>query len=165
MNILIVDGYNIINQWTGLKKELQKTGLPGNGFEYARNELIEIMAEYRAFTGDKVVIVFDGYRTDKSQITKSNELGIEVIFSKRHQTADSVIERLAYKERGEGKTILVATKDTALERIIIGLNCFIISPQKLKDMVKRVKADIKELSYLTRSTHDRLCENSQSIFH
>ncbi|MFH1563943.1 MAG: NYN domain-containing protein [Nitrospirota bacterium] len=154
MNILIVDGYNIINQWTGLKRELQKTGLPGNGFEHARNELIEIMAEYQAFTGDKVVVVFDGYRTNKSQITKSNELGIEVIFSKRNQTADSVIERLAYKERqaclvGEGKTILVATRDTALERIIIGLNCIIISPQKLEDMVKRVKADIKAVLHST----------------
>jgi len=141
MNTLIVDGYNIINYWTYLKKELEKSGL-----EHTRNKLIEILAEYHAFTGDKIIVVFDGYFTNNPQITKSNELGIQVIFSKCNQTADSLIERLAYKERGSGKTILVASRDIALERIISGLDCFIISPQKLEEMIKNVKLQIKAIS-------------------
>lgn len=141
MNILIIDGYNIINQWTELKKELER-----NGLEHARNELIAIMSEYHSFTGDRVVVVFDGYCTHKPQITKTNELGVEVIFSKRHQTADSLIERFVYQERGEGKTILVATRDIAMERIIFGLDCWTISPEKLEDMVKQVKSEISRTS-------------------
>lgn len=141
MDILIVDGYNIINQWTHLKKELETSGL-----EHARNELIEMMAEYQSFTGDKVIVVFDGYLTNNPQITKSNELGVEVIFSKHKQTADSLIERFVYKERGVGKTIFVASKDTALERIVFGLGCFIISPEKLEEMIKHVKSEIKTIS-------------------
>lgn len=140
MNILIVDGYNIINHWNYLKEELERSGL-----EYTRNKLIEIMAEYHSFTGDNVIVVFDGYLSGKPQITKSNELGVEVIFSKRNQTADSLIERLVYvyKEKGLGKTILVASEDVALQRIIFGLDCFIISPDKLEDMINRIKSEIK----------------------
>jgi hypothetical protein len=138
MSILIVDGYNIINQWSYLKKELEKSGL-----EHTRNKLIEIMAEYQSFTGNKVIVVFDAHLSENPQIAKSNKLGVEVIFSKRNQTADSLIERLVYKERGTGKTILVASRDVALERIIFGLDCFIISPDKLEDMVNKIKSDIK----------------------
>jgi len=141
MNLLIIDGYNIINYWTLLKKELEKSG-----FEHTRNKLIEIMAEYHSFTGDRVIIVFDGHHSNNPKITKTNELGIEVIFSKRNQTADSVIERLVYKEREAGKTILVASRDIAMERIIFGLDCFTISPQKLEDMVNEVKSEIKAIS-------------------
>jgi len=141
MNLVIIDGYNIINDWSLLKKELEKSG-----FEHARNKLIEIMAEYHSFTGDRVVVVFDGHLSNRPQITKTNELGIEVLFSKRHQTADSVIERLVYQERGVGKTILVATRDVAMKRIIWGLDCFTISSQRLEDMVKEVKSEIKALS-------------------
>lgn len=140
MNILIIDGYNIINCWSHLKKELEESGL-----EHARNKLIEIMAEYHSFTGDRVVVVFDGQRTQKSQITKTDELGIEVIFSKRNQTADTLIERLVYKERDKGKTILVATKDMVMVRIVEGWDCFTLSPQKLEDMVKEVKQQITRL--------------------
>ncbi|MEW6607470.1 MAG: NYN domain-containing protein [bacterium] len=138
MNILIIDGYNIIKQWADLKKELKRSG-----FEYTRNKLIEILAEYQAFTGDRVIVVFDGYKTDKKLITKSSQFGVEVIFSKRKQTADSLIERLVYNERGEGKTIFVATRDTALERMIFGMDCLTISPQKLEERINAVKLEIK----------------------
>lgn len=146
MNILIVDGYNIINHWSDLKNELKKTDI-----EHTRNKLIEIMAEYHAFTGERVIIVFDGHLTNNSQITKTNELGVEVIFSKSNQTADSLIERFVYQERGKGKTILVASRDIALERIISGLGCFFISPQKLEEMVKRVKTDIDAIAKKNKS--------------
>ncbi|MEW6619810.1 MAG: NYN domain-containing protein [bacterium] len=138
MNILIIDGYNIINQWADLKKELKRSGL-----EYTRNKLIEILAEYQTFTGDRVIVVFDGYKTDKRLITKSSQFGVEVIFSKRKQTADSLIERLVYNERGEDKTIFVASRDTALERMIFGMDCFTISPQKLEERINAVKLEIK----------------------
>lgn len=141
MNILIIDGYNIINEWSHLKKELKESGL-----EHARNKLIEIMVEYHSFTGDKVVVVFDGYGTNKSYITKTDELGIEVIFSKHNQTADALIERLVYQEREKGKTILVASRDMAMVRMIEGWDCFTLSPQKLEEMVKEVKEEIKSLA-------------------
>ena len=55
MNILLVDGYNIIGAWPELR-ELKERDLAA-----ARDRLIEQMAEYQAFTGSRVIIVFDAY--------------------------------------------------------------------------------------------------------
>ncbi len=51
MDILIVDGYNIIGAWPELR-ELRDVDLA-----LARDRLVERMAEYQAFTGCKVIIV------------------------------------------------------------------------------------------------------------
>ena len=53
MDILLVDGYNIIGAWSELRK------LKNTDFELARNVLIEKMAEYQAYTGYRVIVVFD----------------------------------------------------------------------------------------------------------
>lgn len=55
MDILIVDGYNIIGAWPELR-ELRDVDLA-----LARDRLVERMAEYQAFTGCKVIIVFDAH--------------------------------------------------------------------------------------------------------
>lgn len=55
MNILLVDGYNIIGAWPELQKLKQKD------LGAARDRLVEIMAEYQGYTDDKVIVVFDAY--------------------------------------------------------------------------------------------------------
>ena len=52
---LIVDGYNIINDWPLLKK------MCGESIQAARDKLVEIMAGFRAYKGMEVIIVFDGH--------------------------------------------------------------------------------------------------------
>ncbi|CAM5202751.1 NYN domain-containing protein OS=Ureibacillus acetophenoni OX=614649 GN=SAMN05877842_10592 PE=4 SV=1 [Ureibacillus acetophenoni] len=51
--ILLVDGYNMIGSW----KELRP--LRDSDFEEARNRLIQLMAEYKAAMGWRVIVVFD----------------------------------------------------------------------------------------------------------
>lgn len=55
MDILLVDGYNIIGDWVELQ-ELKKERLAD-----ARDRLIERMAEYRGYKGWRVIIVFDAH--------------------------------------------------------------------------------------------------------
>ena len=55
MDILLVDGYNIIGAWPELQ-ELKNKDLAA-----ARDRLVEIMAEYQAYTGYRVIVVFDAY--------------------------------------------------------------------------------------------------------
>lgn len=54
-NVLIVDGYNIIGAWAELRQ------LKDRQLEEARDLLIERMAEYKAYTGWRVIVVFDAY--------------------------------------------------------------------------------------------------------
>ena len=58
---LIVDGYNIINAWDGLK-EISKEDL-----ESAREKLIHYIIEYAQYTGKKAIIVFDAYNVKNSK--------------------------------------------------------------------------------------------------
>ncbi|MBR3379616.1 MAG: ribosome-dependent mRNA decay endonuclease Rae1/YacP, partial [Bacillus sp. (in: Bacteria)] len=48
MDILLVDGYNMIGAWPQLQH------LKENSFEEARDVLIQHLAEYQAYTGYRV---------------------------------------------------------------------------------------------------------------
>ena len=54
-NVLLVDGYNIIGAWGELRR------MKENRLADARDRLIEQMAEYKAYTGWRVIVVFDAY--------------------------------------------------------------------------------------------------------
>src|SRR5690625_5448726 len=53
MDILVVDGYNIIGDWDELNR------LKRIVISQARNRLIELLVEYKAFTGFRIIVVFD----------------------------------------------------------------------------------------------------------
>lgn len=55
MDILLVDGYNIIGAWPELK------ALKEHDLAAARDRLVERMAEYQAMSGYRVIVVFDAY--------------------------------------------------------------------------------------------------------
>ena len=55
MDILLVDGYNIIGAWPELRV------LKDQDLAMARDILISRMAEYQAYTGYKVISVFDAH--------------------------------------------------------------------------------------------------------
>lgn len=54
-DILLVDGYNIIGAWEELG------GMKRKKLADARDRLIERMAEYKAHTGWRVIIIFDAH--------------------------------------------------------------------------------------------------------
>lgn len=52
----MVDGYNVINAWSELKKHLT------DDFEGAREKLNDYMFEYAAYYGEIVYVVYDAYQ-------------------------------------------------------------------------------------------------------
>ena len=86
-NITIIDGYNVINAWPELK-ELARQNL-----EDARLALIEDLAEYMSMSGEEVIIVFDAYNLDRPKETIEEKYGMEIVYTKRFQTADTYIEK------------------------------------------------------------------------
>ncbi|AFS79285.1 protein of unknown function DUF901 [Gottschalkia acidurici 9a] len=101
---LFVDGYNIINCWNNLR-EISKVSL-----EEARNELIDVMAEYKGYTGTEVVVVFDAHLVKGSCHKKETIKGIEVVYTKENETADHYIEK-KLDIMGKTKSVKVATSD------------------------------------------------------
>ncbi len=107
--VLIVDGHSMIFQWPELRE------LHGKNGATARDQLVRALTRHQDNTGVHVIAVFDGKGDHASQDTE--QLGIQVFYSKSGQTADSIIERLVatYASKYE---IVVATDDN-LERTTV----------------------------------------------
>ena len=135
MNILLVDGYNIIGDWDELKR------LRDKDMAQARDLLIERMAEYQAYTGPKVIIVFDAYEIPGKE-TKLKKFKVEVIFTKENETADERIERLIKKLKNVKTQVYVATSDYTEQRTIFAQGALRISARELKMELEDMENEI-----------------------
>ncbi|RST71754.1 hypothetical protein D4T97_017710 [Siminovitchia acidinfaciens] len=128
MDILIVDGYNMIGAWPELVQLKQKD------LAAARDRLIEILAEYQGFTGFKVIIVFDAYGV-KGIEKRYRQHRVEVIYTKLEETADERIEKLANELNSRTTQIYVATSDFTEQWAIFGQGALRISARELLEEV------------------------------
>ncbi|WP_100332774.1 NYN domain-containing protein [Bacillus xiapuensis] len=137
MNILLVDGYNIIGAWPELR-ELKETDLAA-----ARDRLIERMAEYQGFTGSRVIVVFDAYYV-KGTERKYRQAQVEVIFTRKNETADERIEKLAIELNHIHNQITVATSDYTEQRVTFGQGALRVSARELLSEVNAMGRHIKK---------------------
>ncbi|WP_430789311.1 NYN domain-containing protein [Virgibacillus flavescens] len=137
MDVLVVDGYNIIGDWDELKR------LKDIDLEQARNRLIEKMAEYKAFTGYRVIIVFDAFYVSGTA-NKLKEYRVEIIYTKENETADERIEKLVTSLKNVVNQVYVATSDYAEQRIIFGRGALRKSARELYIELIDMEVDIQE---------------------
>jgi len=144
---LFVDGYNIINSWDSLKK-INKVNI-----KEARDELIEIMAEYKHYSGIEVTIVFDAYLVKGNWGNEENYKGIKVIYTKENETADQYIERTLDKI-GKIKRVRVATSDWVEQQIILGRGGTRISARELEIEIFNEKRSVKRKRAIENKRND-----------
>lgn len=107
--LLLVDGYNVIGAWPKLQKAQQKVG-----FECARQDLIEALANYAAFHGCQTRIVFDAQYQAGASAKEVITERVDIYFTDAGQTADTYIELFCAQSRHQPtsfKRIIVATSD------------------------------------------------------
>ncbi|WP_082235788.1 NYN domain-containing protein [Halobacillus massiliensis] len=148
MNVLIVDGYNMIGAWP----ELQK--LKDKDLAQARDLLIEMLAEYQAYKGDRVIVVFDAYHV-RGLDSKQKNFKIEVIFTKENETADERIEKLSGELNDVRTQVYVATSDYAEQRTIFARGAFRKSARELYIEVKNIQLEIKKDVELHKSVQNQ----------
>ncbi len=147
--VLIIDGYNVINAWPDLKKISQES------LEQARNMLIDKMAEYHSYTGIEVIIVFDAYQVKGTKIKKEKINNVEIIFTKKNQTADSYIEKKIEEfTKNKRNIVRVVTSDLAEQQIVLGSGGVRVLPRELKIQYDSMKAKIEEETEETK--HNRM---------
>ena len=145
--MLVVDGYNIVFAWKELK-ELSKVNI-----DSARDRLKDILLDYQAYEGCRVVVVFDAYKIkgnagkkeyydgkSKSIAKLSGEdgIGIEVIYTRTDETADANIERLVHNAKGKYR-IYVATNDNLEQMTILSQGALRLSAEDLKEEIAFAK--------------------------
>ena len=110
---LLIDGYNIIFAWDELKKTASQN------LEYARGELIERLCNYQGFSKQEIILVFDAYKVHKNPGSVESFRNIKVVYTKEAETADTYIEKAAYK-LSKNHIVRVATSDGPEQMIILG---------------------------------------------
>lgn len=150
---LIVDGYNIINNWPDFDE------MRTHDLSHAREYLEEILANYQALSGKQVILVFDAHHV-KGQETVEIKDGLRVIYSRQGETADNVIEKLVYS-LSKGHQVTVATSDWLEQRIVLGKDSLRISARELRHLVMDTEKESKR-HYQKGQKHNTLLSRLKS---
>ena len=143
-NILLVDGYNMIGAW----KELRP--LRDENFEDARDRLVELMAEYKAVKGWRVIIVFDAHLVPGTEQLYIQH-DVEVIFTRKNETADERIEKLSTDLKGRKIQIHVATSDMTEQNVVFGHGALRKSARELEIEIEIIQSNISRKVKETQS--------------
>lgn len=149
---LVVDGYNIIFAWPEFEK-LRKAGM-----DHARAKLVDILVNYAALSGERVVVVFDAHLVKNGQ-ERTGDAGenLEVIYTREGETADSAIERLV-GQLPSGSGVHVATSDWAEQSMVFGRGAYRMTPMELLEKVRRLQQEAGR-HYTTSTPTDSYLEN------
>jgi len=154
-DFLLVDGYNVIHAWPELLR------LVDENLDHAREKLVMALAEYAHLTGCRVWVVFDAHGVKNAACRQENVDGVEVVFTKEGETADSFIERMAGELGVSGGTVYVATSDWAEQRLVLGRGAYRLTPAELKRMVNKARQESKKF-YTDAVPADAYLENRLS---
>ncbi|MBM6616119.1 NYN domain-containing protein [Bacillus suaedaesalsae] len=161
MDVLLVDGYNIIGAWPDLR-ELKIKDLSA-----ARDALIQKMAEYQAYSGYRVIIVFDAHLV-KGIEKKNKNHKVEIVFTRESETADERIEKLAKELKNVKTQIHVATSDFTEQWVIFGQGALRKSARELYNEMsaveKRIQSKVKTEHEKKPSSRIQLSEELAEIF-
>ena len=134
---LIVDGYNVLFAWEGLKK------LASENLDAARHILMDILSNYRGYVKCELVLVFDGYKVKGNYGEKFDYHGIHIAYTKENETGDMYIEKLV-REIGKNYNVRVATSDNLIQVAALRSGVLRISSAELLDRIEEVNKQIRE---------------------
>ncbi len=135
---LIVDGYNMIFAWEGLREQA-KTDIDG-----ARDRLLDILGNYRGFRDCELVVVFDSYRVKGGIGSKTKHKELRIVYTKEQESADLYIETLL-GEIGRNYRVRVATSDSMIQLSALRAGTLRVSARELLDEIERTNTSIAQI--------------------
>ncbi len=145
-SLYIVDGYNVIFAWDELKT------IAENDLEGARGHLLDLLANYQAFTGREIVVVFDAYNVKGSVERKFDYHGLHVVFTKENELGDTYIERLV-GEIGRDFSVRVVTSDGLIQLQALRTGVLRLSAREFREEI--ISTDREIGAFLEKLAKDR----------
>ena len=105
--IILVDGYNVIKRAPSFQAAYARS------LAAAREQLITLLLNRYRAAPHEVTVVFDG---DEEREQVSYERRMRIIYSRRGETADSVIARLAVEARAASCEVEIYSDDIEVQR-------------------------------------------------
>ncbi|MCI4625873.1 MAG: NYN domain-containing protein [Candidatus Magnetoovum sp. WYHC-5] len=124
---IVIDGYNLI-------------GVLHRNLYEERERLISKLIEYRKHAGHELLVVFDGWSSDKIEAAFSTE-GFSVLFSQTGETADNLIRRLIGMRK---RKLVIVSSDKEIASFAWAHDCV---PITASDFLKKI-----EVPYLSKCT-------------
>ncbi len=134
---ILVDGYSLLHNWPELAR-----GRPRHSAA-ARDELVRRLTLYGDAAGTPITVVFDGGGAPNGTPAAASTPEMEVLYSRRGQTADQVIERAAHRLSAYGE-VLAVTDDQAERETVISFGGSACSCGNFVREVEHVLADLAE---------------------
>ena len=133
---LIIDGYNLLFC-------LSENGRISSGdLDLSRTEMIQMLSNYSGYTGVRVLVVFDAYRSYSVDDKKYIDSGVDVIFTETGESADAYIERTA-NELGKNDQVKVVSSDNLVRMGVFRSGIQRISSQFFLQELDIVSKDIR----------------------
>ena len=158
--LLLVDGYNVIGAWDVPRNEHLS-------IDEARERLVHLIADYAGYSGEEVIVVFDGHYTDRMVRSHTTVHGVEVIFTKHAESADNYIEAQC-AAAPKWRHVRVATSDSIEQTVALGRGAVRISSREFLMQLTQTRAvgrrRMKEEKISRGDIFSRLPPHQREIF-
>jgi predicted RNA-binding protein with PIN domain len=121
---IVIDGYNLIRQ------SRQFSALDRQDLQSGREALVEALAAYKKIKGYTITVVFDGAQAPSHMHRRDFLKGIELRYSNPRELADTVIKRLAARDR---QKLLVVTSDSDIVRYAQSMGAAVIPSAEFEE--------------------------------
>lgn len=127
----MVDAYNVLYDLWG------REGRGGRSLEDGRLDLLRRLQDYVAFAGVDLFLVYDGSAKSRGQETYGR---LQVVYTKKGETADSYIERLAYELLAKDLQVCVVTSDYEEQKNVFGSGALRLSSREFYQLLAASKS-------------------------
>ena len=135
---LLVDGYNVIFAWEGLKE------LAAKNLDAARARLMDRLCNFAGYRRCVLILVFDAWKVKGGEREVEQYHNIYVVYTREAETADMYIEKATHEIARRHRTRVV-TSDAAEQLIILGNGALRVSSRSFEEEVLAAEAEIREL--------------------
>jgi uncharacterized protein len=127
---ILIDGFNLIYKFPDLEEMMSRKNLGG-----AMKGLLEILKEYRAASGKKIRIVFDGKKESGNELMYEKFGGMEVYYS-LDRIADFLIKDFIRLDK-KANQVTVVTSDKELVSYVNRFRSPVILSENFAELVKK----------------------------
>ena len=133
--VVLIDGYNLIHADEYLT-DLAKKDMGG-----ARDQILERLCNYAAYTGTETVVVFDAYNVTGSEGYEEDHLGVRVIFTSENEPADIRIGLMTNAMKN--RRIYVVSSDMLVQQDSFEHGALRISSREFMRLLAQTEEEIR----------------------
>ena len=133
--VILIDGYNLIHADEYLT-DLAKKDMGG-----ARDQLLERLCNYAAYTGAETAVIFDAYNVTGGEGYEEDHLGVRVIFTSENEPADIRIGLMTNAMKN--RRIYVVSSDILVQQDSFEHGALRISSREFMSILAQTEEEIR----------------------